>query len=44
MEVGIRSGEEVEILSGLQAGDPIVTSATFLIASESRLRAALDQW
>ena len=44
VEVGIRSGEEVEILTGLQSGDPIVTSATFLIASESRLRAALDQW
>jgi Cu(I)/Ag(I) efflux system membrane fusion protein len=42
--VGIRSGEEVEILSGLEPGDPIVTSATFLIASESRLRAALEQW
>ena len=44
VEVGIRSGEQVEILSGLEAGDPIVTSGTFLIASESRLRAALDQW
>jgi Cu(I)/Ag(I) efflux system membrane fusion protein len=42
--VGMRSGEEVEIVSGLEAGEPIVTSATFLIASESRLRAALEQW
>jgi Cu(I)/Ag(I) efflux system membrane fusion protein len=42
--VGLRSGEEVEILSGLEAGDRIVTSGTFLIASESRLRAALEQW
>jgi Cu(I)/Ag(I) efflux system membrane fusion protein len=42
--VGVRSGEQVEILSGLEPGDPIVTSATFLIASESRLRAALEQW
>ena len=41
---GVRSGEEVEIVSGLAAGDLIVTSATFLIASESRLRAALEQW
>ncbi len=44
VEVGLRSGEDVEILAGLEAGDPIVTSATFLIASESRLRAALEQW
>jgi Cu(I)/Ag(I) efflux system membrane fusion protein len=44
VEVGMRSGERVEILSGLEAGERIVTSGTFLIASESRLRAALEQW
>jgi Cu(I)/Ag(I) efflux system membrane fusion protein len=44
VEVGLRSGEDVEILAGLEPGDPIVTSGTFLIASESRLRAALEQW
>ncbi len=44
VEVGLRSGEEVEILTGLEPGDAIVTSATFLIASESRLRAAMEQW
>jgi Cu(I)/Ag(I) efflux system membrane fusion protein len=44
VEVGLRGGEEVEILSGLEAGARIVTSGTFLIASESRLRAALEQW
>jgi len=44
VEVGLRSGEQVEILSGLEAGELIVTSGTFLIASESRLRAALEQW
>jgi len=44
VEVGLRSGEQVEILSGLDPGDPIVTSGTFLVASESRLRAALEQW
>ena len=44
VEVGLRSGEEVEILAGLEPGETIVTSATFLIASESRLRAALEQW
>ncbi len=44
VEVGRRFGEEVEILSGLAEGQAVVASATFLIASESRLRAALDQW
>jgi len=44
VEVGLRSGEEVEILAGLAPGDEIVTSGTFLIASESRLRAELDRW
>ncbi len=44
VEVGLRSGEEVEILAGIDPGDAIVTSATFLIASESRLRAALELW
>ena len=31
-------------VEGAEPGDAIVTSATFLIASESRLRAALEQW
>jgi Cu(I)/Ag(I) efflux system membrane fusion protein len=44
VELGMRSGEEVEVLSGLEPGDEIVASGTFLIASESRLRAALERW
>ena len=44
VDVGLRSGEQVEIVAGIEPGDAIVTSATFLIASESRLRAALEQW
>jgi Cu(I)/Ag(I) efflux system membrane fusion protein len=44
VEVGLRVGEEVEILAGLEAGQAVVASGTFLIASESRLRAALEQW
>lgn len=44
VEVGRRLGEEVEILAGLAEGEGVVASATFLVASESRLRAALDQW
>jgi Cu(I)/Ag(I) efflux system membrane fusion protein len=44
VEVGMRSGEDVEIVGGLEAGERVVTSGTFLVASESRLRAALEQW
>ncbi|MFO0691557.1 MAG: efflux RND transporter periplasmic adaptor subunit [Myxococcota bacterium] len=44
VETGRRVGEEVEIASGLDAGDEVVRSGTFLIAAESRLRAALEQW
>jgi Cu(I)/Ag(I) efflux system membrane fusion protein len=44
IELGMRSGEQVEVRAGLVAGQRVVASGTFLIASESRLRAALDQW
>jgi Cu(I)/Ag(I) efflux system membrane fusion protein len=44
VEVGLRSGDRVEILSGVEVGQRIVVSGTFLVASESRLRAALEQW
>jgi Cu(I)/Ag(I) efflux system membrane fusion protein len=44
VEVGMRSGEEMEVISGVEAGEEIVASGTFLIASESRLRAALERW
>jgi Cu(I)/Ag(I) efflux system membrane fusion protein len=44
VEVGRRVGEEVEILAGIEEGQAVVSSATFLVASESRLRAALDRW
>jgi Cu(I)/Ag(I) efflux system membrane fusion protein len=44
VEVGMRVGEEVEILAGVEDGQSVVASATFLVASESRLRAALDRW
>jgi Cu(I)/Ag(I) efflux system membrane fusion protein len=44
VEVGMRVGEEVEILAGIEEGQAVVASATFLVASESRLRAALDRW
>lgn len=37
---GRRMGDQVEILSGLKAGERIATSGTFLIDSESQLKAA----
>jgi membrane fusion protein, copper/silver efflux system len=40
--VGMRSGELVEIRSGVAAGERVVTTANFLIDSESRLRAAIE--
>ncbi|MEE2777671.1 MAG: efflux RND transporter periplasmic adaptor subunit [Acidobacteriota bacterium] len=44
VEVGARSGERVEILSGLEAGEVVVTSGNFLIAAESRLKSAAGKW
>ena len=39
VETGWRAGGRVEVLSGLAAGDRIVVSGTFLVDSESQLRA-----
>jgi Cu(I)/Ag(I) efflux system membrane fusion protein len=44
VETGVETGDDVEIVSGLSAGDPIVVSGNFLIAAESRLKTALEQW
>jgi Cu(I)/Ag(I) efflux system membrane fusion protein len=38
--VGARFGERVQVLSGLNEGDEVVTSAAFLIDAESRLKSA----
>ena len=40
VETGWRLGDRVEIVKGLMAGERIVGSATFLLDSESRMRAA----
>ncbi|HEU4412721.1 MAG TPA: efflux RND transporter periplasmic adaptor subunit [Polyangiaceae bacterium] len=39
--LGAEAGERVEIVSGLRAGERVVSGATFLLDSESRLQAAL---
>ena len=41
--VGMRRGGQVEILSGLKAGDRVVTSGQFLIDSESSLQASFSR-
>lgn len=40
--IGLRSEGYYEILSGLNEGDRVVTSANFLVDSESSMRAALE--
>lgn len=44
VRTGRRVDGYVEILAGLDPGDRVVTSGNFLIASESRLKAGLEQW
>ena len=44
VEIGVESGEELEVLSGLREGDSVVTSGTFLVAAESRLRSGVEGW
>ena len=41
VKIGAQSADFVEILSGLNTGEQVVTRANFLIDSESRLKAAL---
>lgn len=42
VRAGARAGDKVEIVTGLAAGETVVTTANFLIDSESRLRAAVQ--
>lgn len=43
IKAGLRTDEYTEVLSGLKTGEKVVTSANFLVDSESRLKAALAQ-
>ncbi len=44
VELGVKSGDTYEVLSGLEAGDVVVTSGNFLVAAESRLKSATEKW
>jgi RND family efflux transporter MFP subunit len=44
IEVGARAGDDLVVLKGLKAGERIVTSANFLIDSESQLQAAIGSF
>jgi hypothetical protein len=44
IELGARAGDDFIVLKGLKAGESIVTSANFLIDSESQLQAALGSF
>ncbi|HCB12730.1 MAG TPA: efflux RND transporter periplasmic adaptor subunit [Gammaproteobacteria bacterium] len=43
VQTGIESGERMEILSGLEKGEQAVTSAQFLLDSESSIRASIQR-
>jgi len=44
VQVGLQIADAYEVLSGLHEGDKVVTSGNFLIAAESRLKSATQQW
>jgi len=44
VELGLRAGGYYEVRTGLQAGEVVVTSGNFLVASESKLRSAAQKW
>jgi Cu(I)/Ag(I) efflux system membrane fusion protein len=42
VRLGERSGDTVQVLDGIEEGETVVTTANFLLDSESRLRAAIE--
>ena len=44
VKVGAQSGDRVEVVSGLEDGDSVVTAGNFLIAAESRIRSSGTFW
>ena len=43
VRLGVSSGDSVQVLQGLQAGDTLVLSGQFLIDAESNLRQAIGR-
>lgn len=43
VKTGMRTADEVEILSGLKAGDEVVVSGQFLLDSEANIQASLNR-
>ncbi|MDI6784014.1 MAG: efflux RND transporter periplasmic adaptor subunit, partial [bacterium] len=43
VKIGVKVEDYDEVLSGLSAGDKVVTNANFLIDSESQMKSALQQ-
>jgi Cu(I)/Ag(I) efflux system membrane fusion protein len=41
VQLGGKTGDQVEVRAGLDAGQEVVTRANFLVDSESQLRASL---
>jgi Cu(I)/Ag(I) efflux system membrane fusion protein len=44
VELGRKYGESYAVLSGLQEGERVVSSANFLIDAEARVQGALKSW
>ena len=44
IKIGVHAGDLVEVLDGLKAGDTVVSSGNFLVASESKLKSGKDKW
>ena len=43
VQIGWRSGNQVEIVKGLKEGERVVVEGTFLVDSESRLKSSAPQ-
>jgi Cu(I)/Ag(I) efflux system membrane fusion protein len=43
VSIGVESGDRIAIRSGIEAGERVVTSAQFLIDSESNIESALGR-
>ena len=44
ISTGRRNHDTIQVIEGLEEGEVVVTSGNFLLASESKLKAGIDQW